>query len=123
MSTYNCRGAINGIIVQNNPVNWVDPWGLQTHEYAGGISSDGSYYDPTAGWPDFGSLKDAEAQYHKDLKEARKARAAKAAADKCPVIPPNTGHHPYFPIDGSQDVTTGVFANDPLMFGGRGASK
>ncbi len=28
MSTYNCRGAINGIIVQNNPVNFVDPDGL-----------------------------------------------------------------------------------------------
>ncbi len=28
MSTYNCRGAINGIIVQNNPVNFVDPFGL-----------------------------------------------------------------------------------------------
>ncbi|MCP4252690.1 MAG: hypothetical protein GY775_04645 [Candidatus Scalindua sp.] len=27
MSTYNCRGAINGIIVQNNPVNWIDPNG------------------------------------------------------------------------------------------------
>ncbi len=28
MSTYNCRGAINGIIVQNNPVNFIDPDGL-----------------------------------------------------------------------------------------------
>ncbi len=28
MSTYNCRGAINGIIVQNNPVNRIDPSGL-----------------------------------------------------------------------------------------------
>ncbi|MCP5005045.1 MAG: hypothetical protein GY941_14090 [Planctomycetes bacterium] len=28
MSTYNCRGAINGIIVQNNPVNFIDPSGL-----------------------------------------------------------------------------------------------
>ncbi len=28
MSTYNCRGAINGIIVQNNPVNFIDPFGL-----------------------------------------------------------------------------------------------
>ncbi len=28
VSTYNCRGAINGIIVQNNPVNWIDPEGL-----------------------------------------------------------------------------------------------
>ncbi len=27
MSTYNCRGAINGIIVQNNPVNFIDPEG------------------------------------------------------------------------------------------------
>ncbi len=27
VSTYNCRGAINGIIVQNNPVNFVDPDG------------------------------------------------------------------------------------------------
>ncbi len=30
MSTYNCRGAINGIIVQNNPVNWIDPLGFFT---------------------------------------------------------------------------------------------
>ncbi len=28
MSTYNCRGVINGIIVQNNPVNYIDPLGL-----------------------------------------------------------------------------------------------
>ncbi len=28
VSTYNCRGSINGIIVQNNPVNWIDPEGL-----------------------------------------------------------------------------------------------
>ncbi len=27
MSTYNCRGSINGIIVQNNPVNFIDPDG------------------------------------------------------------------------------------------------
>ncbi len=32
MSTYNCRGAINGIIVQNNPVNWVDPEGLSVEQ-------------------------------------------------------------------------------------------
>ncbi len=31
MSTYNCRGAINGIIVQNNPVNFVDPLGLANY--------------------------------------------------------------------------------------------
>ncbi len=30
MSTYNCKRSINGIIVQNNPVNWIDPNG----EYA-----------------------------------------------------------------------------------------
>ena len=27
MSTYNCKRSINGIIVQNNPVNWIDPEG------------------------------------------------------------------------------------------------
>ncbi len=40
MSTYNCRGAINGIIVQNNPVNFVDPDGrffLPQSLIAGGI--------------------------------------------------------------------------------------
>ncbi len=31
MSTYNCRGAINGIIVQNNPVNFIDPDGLEVN--------------------------------------------------------------------------------------------
>ncbi len=28
MSIYNCKRSINGIIVQNNPVNWVDLNGL-----------------------------------------------------------------------------------------------
>ncbi len=35
MSTYNCRGAINGIIVQNNPVNWIDPEGLWSFSLEG----------------------------------------------------------------------------------------
>ncbi len=37
MSTYNCRGAINGIIVQNNPVNRIDPLGLQEFFFFGDL--------------------------------------------------------------------------------------
>ncbi len=40
MSTYNCRGAINGIIVQNNPVNWIDPDGRIIFNFVtGGIGA------------------------------------------------------------------------------------
>ncbi len=117
MSTYNCRGAINGIIVQNNPVNWIDPWGLQSN------------YDPGDAWvgvreaiehgKELATGESSEERYYRELREAREAEAAKAAADKCPVIQPNTGHYPYFPIDGSQDVTTGAFANNPPLWGGK----
>ncbi len=37
MSTYNCKRSINGIIVQNNPVNFVDPFGLRERKHWGQI--------------------------------------------------------------------------------------
>ncbi len=42
VSTYNCKRSINGIIVQNNPVNFVDPDGLWKF-------SIGAYYGYGAG--------------------------------------------------------------------------
>ncbi len=45
VSTYNCRGAINGIIVQNNPVNRVDPDGLAAIWIPEG--ADKADYDPS----------------------------------------------------------------------------
>ncbi len=45
MSTYNCKRSINGIIVQNNPLKYVDPEGLTTRSY----QNTTSYQQPSDG--------------------------------------------------------------------------
>ncbi len=59
MSTYNCRGAINGIIVQDNPVNWIDPDGLIKFKVSGNtvdIRLSGTFlvFNPTWDFSGFG---------------------------------------------------------------------
>ncbi len=130
MSTYNCKRSINGIIVQNNPVNWIDPWGLQT---------------VTITPPPIDALirittRAAELEgYYNAADRARRGcktslddmvdewiAAEKAAAEKADLHGTETESNKYQDmldmLSGSES-TIGAYANDKGAWGGAGGSK
>ncbi len=131
MSTYNCRGALNGIIVQNNPVNFIDPEGLVVATPP---------IDVVIRITTRAATRAAELEgYYNAADRARRGcktslddmvdewiAAEKAAAEKADLHGTETESNKYQDmldmLSGSES-TIGAYANDKGAWGGAGGSK